>query len=86
MAELTNALRNTRNNISTGVSGFSVAFYKVFWKWLQYIVLGAIHEIFEDKKTAHFTKIRHHLSSSQGRKGRKIPNQLETFDPLKNIL
>ena len=50
MAELNDALKSTRNNVSPGVSGFSGAFYKMFWKWLQYIVLGAIHMIFEDKQ------------------------------------
>ena len=35
MSELNDALLNTRNNVSTGVSGFSGSFYKVFWKWLK---------------------------------------------------
>ena len=52
--QLNDALKNTRNNISPGVSGLSGAFYKVFWKWLPHIVLKAIHMIYEDKQKFPF--------------------------------
>ena len=49
IGELNDCLKGTRNNVCPGVSGFSGAFYKMFGKWFQYLVLGAIHQIFEDK-------------------------------------
>ena len=49
MNELSECLGRTRNNISLGASGFSGSFYKMFWDLLKYIVLAAIHQIFEDK-------------------------------------
>ena len=49
MEEVSNTLKNTRNNVAPGAGGFTGAFYKVFWKFLKVIVLGAIHEIFENR-------------------------------------
>ena len=49
MEEVSNTLKNTRNNVAPGAGGFTGAFYKVFWKFLKVIVLEAIHEIFENK-------------------------------------
>ena len=49
MEEVSNTLKNTRNNVAPGAGGFTGAFYKVFWKFLKVIVIGAIHEIFENK-------------------------------------
>ena len=43
-------MKNTRNNVAPGAGGFTGAFYKVFWKFLRMIVLGAVHEIFENKE------------------------------------
>ena len=48
--EISSTLKNTRNNVAPGAGGFTGAFYKVFWKYLKKIVLGAVHEIFENKK------------------------------------
>ena len=45
IGELNECLKSTRNNVSPGVSGFSGRFY-MFWKCLQYLVLGAIQQIF----------------------------------------
>ena len=50
MEEVSNTLKNTRNNVAPGAGGFTGAFYKVLWKFLKVIVLGAIHEIFENKE------------------------------------
>ena len=50
MEEVSNTLKNTRNNVAPGAGGFTGAFYKVFWKFLKVIFLGAIHEIFENKE------------------------------------
>ena len=75
MTELINALRNTRNNVSPGVSGFSRAFYKVFWKWLKYIILGAIHEIFENKKLPILQRLGIICLIPKGEKDKKyLPN------------
>ena len=48
--EVGKTLRNTRNNVAPGAGGFSGSFYKVFWCLLKFIVLGAIHEIFENRE------------------------------------
>ena len=43
--EVRRTLKNTRNNISPGSSGFSGDFYKVFWFYLKNIAVNAIREI-----------------------------------------
>ena len=48
MEELTTCLAKTRNNVAPGSSGFSGAFYKVFWVDLRSLVLTSIHCIIED--------------------------------------
>ena len=50
MEQVSKTLKNTRNNVAPGASGFTGAFCKVFWIFLKRIVLGAIHEIFENKE------------------------------------
>ena len=50
LEEVSKTLSNTRNNVAPGVGGFSGSFYKVFWCLIKYIVLGTIHEIFENKE------------------------------------
>ena len=50
MEEVSSTLKNTRINVAPGAGGFTGAFYKVFWKFLKQIVLGAIHEVFENKE------------------------------------
>ena len=41
MEEVNITLKNARNNVAPGAGGFTGAFYKVFWKFLKQIVLGA---------------------------------------------
>ena len=48
--EVSQCLKNTRNNVAPGSLGFSGAFFKVFWCYIKYVVLGAIHQIFKDKQ------------------------------------
>ena len=50
MDEVSKTLRNTENNVAPGAGGFSGSFYKVLWCLIKCIVLGAIHEIFENKE------------------------------------
>ena len=44
--EVGRTLKNTKNNISPGSSGFSGDFYKVFWFYLKNIAVNAIREIY----------------------------------------
>ncbi len=46
MEELSTCLAKTRNNVAPGSSGFTGAFYKVFWVDLKSLVLTTIHNIF----------------------------------------
>ena len=39
MEEVSNTLKNTRNNVALCAGGLTGAFYKVFWKFLKEIVL-----------------------------------------------
>ena len=48
--EVSQCLKNTRNNVAPGTGGFSGTFYKVFWCYLKYVVLGAMHQIYKDKQ------------------------------------
>ena len=50
MDKVSKTLRKTKNNVAPGAGGFSGSFYKVFWCLIKWIVLGAIHEIFENKE------------------------------------
>ena len=50
LEEISNSLKNTRNNVASRTGGFSGAFYKVIWCYMKKVVLGAIHQIFEDKQ------------------------------------
>ena len=50
LEEVSKTLRSTRNDVAPGAGGFSVSFYKVFWCLIKHIVVGAIHEIFENKE------------------------------------
>ena len=50
MEEFSNTLKNTKNNVAPGGGGFTGSFYKVFWCYIKKIVLGAIHEIFDNKE------------------------------------
>ncbi len=47
MEELSACLAKTRNNVAPGSSGFTGAFYKVFWVDLKGLVLLTIHNIFD---------------------------------------
>ena len=44
--EVSVTLKNTKNNVAPGLGGFGGAIYKVFWKYLKWIVVGAIKEIY----------------------------------------
>ena len=50
LKKISEAEKDTRNNIAPGAGGFSGAFYKAFWFYLMQVVLGAIHQVFEDKQ------------------------------------
>ena len=50
MDEVNKTLRNTRNNVAPGAGGFSGSFYKALWCLIKWIVLGTIHEIFENRE------------------------------------
>ena len=52
--EVLNTLKQTHNNVAPGPGGFGGSFYKVFWKFLQNVVLSAISEIYENRKL-HFS-------------------------------
>ena len=43
-------LRNTKKNVAPGPCGFGGSFYKVFWKYLKWIVMGAIKEIYTKRE------------------------------------
>ena len=43
LAELTNTLRNMKNNKSPGTDGYSCEFFKVFWKKIGNFVLRSIN-------------------------------------------
>ena len=43
-------LKNTKNNVTPGPGGFGGSFYKVFWKYLKWIVTGATKEIYTNRE------------------------------------
>ena len=45
--ELSEALKNTKNNKTPGLDGFPAEFFKVFWKTLKYCVTKAINTSFD---------------------------------------
>ena len=50
MGEVSNTLKNTKNNIAPGAGGFMGSFYKVFWCYVKWIVLGTIHKIYDNRE------------------------------------
>ena len=48
--EVSVTLKNTRNNVAPGPGGFGGAFYKVFWRYFKWVVVGAIKEIYVNKE------------------------------------
>ena len=48
--EVSVTLKNTKNNVAPGPGGFGGAFYKVFWRHLKWIVMGAIKEIYSKRE------------------------------------
>ena len=50
MTEIEFCLQNTRNNIASGSSGFSGAFYKAFRPELKHIVYQTINSIYYDNE------------------------------------
>ena len=48
--EVSVILKNTENNVAPGLGGFGGAFYKVFWRYLKWIVVGAIKEIYTKRE------------------------------------
>ena len=48
--EVSLTLKNTRNNVAPGPGRFGGAFYKVFWKYFKWVVVGAIKEIYANKE------------------------------------
>ena len=50
MTEIEFCLQKTRNNIASGTSGFSGAFYKAFWPELKHTVHLAINSIYYDNE------------------------------------
>ena len=48
--EVSETLKNTRNNIALGSGGFGGSFYKVFWRFLKTIVVKAINEIYVNEE------------------------------------
>ena len=49
MKEVIIGLKNSRNNIAPRWGEFSGGFYNVIWGLLKAMVLGAIHQIFDDR-------------------------------------
>ena len=48
--ELSYALKNMKNNKTPGIDGFSVEFFKVFWRQLKYLILRVANFCFEQGK------------------------------------
>ena len=48
--ELAVTLKNTKNNVAPGPGGFGGAFYKTFWKYFKWVVVGAIKEIYDNRE------------------------------------
>ena len=78
-SEVLKILKKTSNNSAPGLSGFSFAFYKVFWNSLRYFILNAMNYSFDVRK----------LPKSQSRgiisiipKGNKPKEFLDNWRPL----
>ena len=48
--EVTVTLKNTKNSMAPSRGSFGGSFYKVFWKYLKKIVVGAIGEIYRNRE------------------------------------
>ena len=48
--EVAVTLLHTKNNMAPGPGGFGGGFYKMFWKYFKWVVMGAIGEIYENRE------------------------------------
>ena len=48
--EVSKTLKNTKNNVEPGAGGFTGSFYKVFWCYIKWIILGTIHKNVDNKE------------------------------------
>ena len=54
---MSNTLKVTKNNVAPGPGGFGGAYYKMFWKYLKIIVVGAIREVYKNKELPHSQRL-----------------------------
>ena len=77
--ELTEALKNTKNNKTPGLDGFPAEFFKVFWNNLKICVAKAINTSFD--KGLMSTSLRQCLITCLPKQGKKREN-IENWRPL----
>ena len=72
-------MKNTRNNVAPGASGFKGSFYKVFWKSLSSLVTRAINKSFDQEYLSVMQKLGINTIIP---KGYKDPRLLGNWRPL----
>ena len=77
--EVAVTLMQTRNNVAPGPGGFGGGYYKMFWRYLKSVVIGAINEIYQNRELP--------LSQRLGiialiPKGDKDPRFIKNWRPL----
>ena len=88
MEEVSNTLKNTKNNVAPGAGGFKGSFYKVFWCFIKKIALGTIYEIFDNKELPISVKLGIIALIAKGEKDRKFVlnwQPLTLLEPLYKI-
>ena len=83
--EVNNTLKNTRNKVAPGSGGFGGGFYKVFWKFLKTIVVGAINEINENGELPITLRLGIIALIPKGDKDQKFINNWRPFILLETL-
>ena len=79
VAELSQALKKTKNNKTPGLDGFPSEFFKVFWNSLKYCVTKAINKSFD--KSIMPLSLRQCMITSLPKNGKSREN-IENWRPL----
>ena len=79
LCEISQALKNMKNDKSPGIDGFPAEFYKVFWGKLEFIILYALNESCD--KGIFSTSLRHRIISCLP-KGNKPREFIKNWRPI----
>ena len=77
--EISDAIKNMKNNKSPGLDGFTVEFFKVFWNYLQHFLLRSLNSAYVSNNMSYTQKLGVISLLPKGSKDRKY---LKNWRPI----